>query len=165
MKETKSYNLVNELTSLIPKQVYTSLIECKVYWLHSIDISISLVSSKFAIKEEKINYGGKVVWDKEAVGEEYPLKILINILNYKGIELLSIFLHECGHIMDRGDLNIELQSKESELSAWKHAISDFNKISNKDEEDKAVFKNTAKRSLMSYKVSDSKIDKVLSNII
>lgn len=165
MEEIKRMNLINELISLIPQKIYKGLIEEKVDWLNSIDVQVSLVSSRFAIEEERIVYGGKVVWDKKRIGEKFSLKMMVNILDFKGVELLSVFLHECGHIKDKDDLNIKLESKESELSAWKHAINDFNAISEKEEVDKVLFKDTLKRSLSSYKVLNSEINQILFNII
>ena len=46
-----------------------------------------------------------------------PRRPWINILDYRDIEFMIVFLHECGHIMDKDNSSIELETTESEISA------------------------------------------------
>ena len=160
-QDYKRDNLIRELKSKLknPARFEALLIE-KVDWIGSLGMSIIPVSGTDVIIQEKISLGGKVVWEKDA-NPKKPLSLMLNVIDFEDTEFIIILLHECGHIKDKDDKNIELETIESEVSAWKHAIEDF-KTLKPDNSEKSIFIDVMERGLRSYQVHDSEIKKLES---
>jgi hypothetical protein len=105
---------------------FNSLIKQKIKDLQNnyrFPIKVFVYSTLDEIKRFNIVNKGVATWAKTEY--KYPLNIRLDTLNLKGIHLLAIFLHECGHIEDTNNVNIKLKTNKSEISAWKHAFESF----------------------------------------
>lgn len=76
----------------------------------------------------------------------------------------ALFCMKCGHIKDKDNNSVIFKTTESEISAWSHAISDFNSlVTNADE--KTIFCKVMISALRSYKIADSLINEMNSGVI
>lgn len=158
-QDRKRDNLMRELKSRLKNIArYEVLLMEKIDWIRSLGISIVPVSSRDAIFKEKIRLGGKVVWEKDA-NPKKPLSLMLNVIDFEDTELMIILLHECGHIKDKDDDSIKLETPESEMSAWKHAIEDF-KTLEPDKSEKSILINVMRRGLKSYEIQENDIEKL-----
>ncbi|MBD3628286.1 hypothetical protein [Cyclobacterium sp.] len=158
--ERKKNNLIREFKSKLKNKVrYEDLLIEKIDWLLSLELSIVPVSSRDAIIQNKISFGGKIVWDKDAEPKK-PLSLFVNVVDFEDTEFMTILLHEFGHIADKDNDKIELETPTSEISAWKHAIEDFNTLE-PDKSEKLIFIDVMKRGLKSYKVDNEDIEKLV----
>ena len=162
MIDKKRNNLLRELRTCFIKDKYEKFITQKVDWLGSLGINILLLSTRFAIEAEEVSYGGKVCWEKDS-NPKKPLSLMLNIVDFQDIEFIAILLHECGHIKDKDDSSIQLQTLESEISAWSHAIGDFERLDS-DEIEREKFSAIMKKALTAYKVDESTIQKMTFRI-
>ena len=154
MKEQKK---IEEIKSYIVQEKYHNLVELKIKWLYSLGLPLIFVTSNKAIKVERIKPGGKVEWDITQPPTKIPLRFYLNCKDFRGIKLLAIFLHECGHVADKDDSYIIPRTKESEISAWKHATRWFLEVLPSYEE-KIIFNETVKESLASYGIGTDALD-------
>ena len=162
-QDRKRDNLISELKSRLKDAArFEVLLIEKVDWIRSLDMTIVPVSGRDTIIQEKISLGGKVVWEKDA-NPKKPLSLMLNVIDFEDTEFIIILLHECGHIKDKDDNSIVLETVESEISAWKHAIEDF-KTLKPDNSEKSIFIDVMNRGLRSYKVHDAEIKKLGSTL-
>lgn len=155
-------NNIRELQSLITNPLYHQLIADKVSWLHRIGVLRVFVSSPSVIESENISHGGKVQWDKSRLPErKKPLRLFVDVLHFNEVNLLAIFLHECGHVNDKDDLTIKLETQESEISAWQYAIKEF-LAARPPKEDIRIFKEVSRKSLLSYDVPIQSIEDLMN---
>lgn len=153
----------SEILNQVENNKYHKLLIEKIDLLENcfrFPVKIILIKNNYGIKQDGIKNGGKVVWQ---VPRDQSFKIAnelkIDAQNLKNIEFLAIFLHECGHIQDSENLEIIFNSKESEISAWKHAYKSFNK-QNPSNEDSKLFLKKMEQSLTTYEIAiESVIEK------
>lgn len=158
-QDRKRDNLMRELKSRLKNTArYEILLNEKIDWIRSLKMTIVPVSGRDTIIQEKISLGGKVVWEKDA-NPKKPLSLMLNVIDFEDTLFMTILLHECGHIKDKDDDSIKLETPESEISAWKHAIEDF-KTLEPDKSEKAIFSNVMSRGLKSYAVQKNDIEKL-----
>lgn len=147
--------MTSEILNIVDNEKYHNLIIQKIKFLRDdprFPIKIILIKNENQLKNEGIINGGKVVW-QDTHGKSFKIanEIKIDVFNLKNIEFLAVFLHECGHIQDSQNLEITFQSKESEISAWKHAYKSFNKH-NPSNKDSQLFLKKMEQSLATYKI-------------
>lgn len=158
---------MDEILNQISNTKYHNLIKEKIKFLENEfkePIKVTLIKNNYASKIEDVLNGGKVVWKKpETEFPKTPISIKIDALNLIEIDFLAVFLHECGHVSDYNNPNIQIKSKKSEISAWKHAIKDFNSI-NFSKEDRHKFIEFLGNSLTTYDINKKKIEEI-TNLI
>ncbi len=162
MRDRKRNNLLSELRTCFGENKYEKIVTEKVDWLITLDVKIIPVSARAAIEIEQISYGGKVCWEKGA-NPKKPKSLMLNMLDFTGTKFVVIFLHECGHITDKDNDLISFETIESEISAWNHALLDFNCLK-PGESEKAIFAELMEKSLLSYRVDKAVIKEMISNI-
>ncbi len=161
MSPQKKNNITNELMAGLQDERYRSLLIDKINWLEKLNISLILFSNPVLISEEGITHGGKVSWEK-VTAQKKALSLTLNMIHFTGIELMIVFLHECGHVKDMDNDSIELQTLDSEISAWRHAINDL-VILSPTEKEKASFARSLRAGLESYRADDVLIDSILKS--
>ena len=162
---TKEEQKIKHIQFIIGDSNYNDLIKKQLEFLSNEFVNavhIILNDNEKLLIEEKIYKSGKIVWEKpETQFPRKPQAIMIDVLNIKGLAFLFTFLHECGHLKDYNNLNIQIQTKKSEISAWKHAYEDIKTAINFSEiED--VFFNYAEKSLMTYKITLKNIRELIN---
>lgn len=158
---SKQDRIKAELKSLVTDKNYHSLIDRKVDWLFDLHVPLKLVSNKTLFRQLNIEGGGKVTWDKNQMYGKKPLEVMLNVLDFKELSLLSAFVHECGHVKDKDNLGIVLETQSSEVSAWKHALVDFESTSPSNENFHEFFM-IVQKCLATYNVSISSLNELKS---
>lgn len=160
INERRMKLLIAELMTCFTSDKYRAIMVEKVAWLTSIGVKVACISNRAIFQEEKVEPGGKVTWSKPDEQQfKTPLRLSLNILDFKDAEFAAIFLHETGHIEDKDNPLIKLGTVESEISAWHHAIRDLNKLSLNTNE-KNVVESVMIRGLRSYQIDQSEIDQL-----
>ena len=149
---------VQEMMSYIQEERCRRALSEKIAWLASVNVSLVLFANRALIDTEGIKYGGKVTWRKD--GAKEPVSITLNVADFDGLRLFIVFLHECGHVADAYNPEVERKTVGSEISAWKHAVLDFMTIVPLIYERK-LFQDVINSALSSYSVGIGVINDVL----
>jgi|GEM_PF-6275310 hypothetical protein len=155
-------NNIDEIIKCIGTKDYQVIIEEKIKFLREMFVPVIIVQSSAIILEENIFEAGKIQWIKPTIDRplKTPLKIMVDGINLSGIKFLAVFLHECGHVKDYDNPDIELKTIASEKSAWIHASKDFLSC-NPQKADKEIFYFKMKKSLESYDITINRIEDIL----